>query len=148
MADNIINLINNIFPIDYLTHDDLIEIFHILEKNITESISKSGKPKKEQETLKRKVSSWVKSSKEESYDEIILDDGENTELQNAILMFISKRLKKKTISITDESSNYRLLSHKQFHFLYLIQASLPIVSEKTNIISLVKKPKLKNNCKI
>jgi hypothetical protein len=141
MADNIINLINNIFPIDYLTHEDLIEIIHILESILTESISKSGKAKKEQETLKRKVSSWTKLGNQEKYDEIILDDIENTELQNAILMFISRRLKKKTISIIDETTDYRLLLHKQFHFLYLVQACLPIVSEKMDVISLIKNKK-------
>jgi hypothetical protein len=143
MADNIINLINNIFPIDYLAHEDLIEIITILESIITESISKSGKSKKEQEILKRKVSSWDKLTKEEKYDEIILDDSENTELQNAILIFISRRLKKKTISIIDETTDYRLLSHKPYQYLYLIQAYLPIVSEKIDITSLVSKNKKK-----
>ena len=141
MADNIINLINNIFPIDYLTHEDLIELIHILETIITESISKSGKPKKEQETLKRKVSSWTKLVNEEKYDEIILEDIENIELQNSILIFISKRLKKKTISITDESTDYRLLLIKPFNYLYLVQNCLPVVSEKTDIKSLVKNKK-------
>ena len=50
---------------------------------MTESISKSGKPKREQDALKRKVSNWTKLANEEKYDEIMLDDIENTELQNA-----------------------------------------------------------------
>ena len=140
MADNIINQINNIFPIDYLSTEELYEIIHHLELRMKELISKSSISKKEQTPLIKKVSNWINLAKEGKFEEIILDADENTELQNTILHFISSKLKK-TVSIMDETADYRLLLHKPYHYLYLIQGNLPLVSEKIEMKTLIKNKK-------
>ena len=133
MADNFINRVNNIFPIDYLTSDELTQIVDDFVSEMIKLVQKKDPKERKQE--QKKVLGWKTSLSEDKLEDIILDDNETNELRKTIGIFLSERVGKQ-VSL-DQISEYQLLVQKNYPYLYLVHGYVPLVFEETSIKSLI-----------
>lgn len=136
MADNLVNQINTIFPIDYLTRDDIQQIVGDLIGKMIPIIQ--TRPTKERKELQKKITSWAQLVDSDDLDKIILDTDAINELSDVLDEFVFEILKKIVKLSDDEERSFQLLTNKNFPYLYLVQGCLPVSYENIDIKSLIR----------
>jgi hypothetical protein len=135
MADIIVNQINTIFPIDYLTGEDIQQIVGTLVGKMMPIIQ--TRPVKERKELQKRITDWSKLVESDDLDKIVLDTDAINELPDVLHEFVFDILEKIVKLSDDQKDSFQLLTNKNYPYLYLVQGCLPISYENIDIKSLI-----------
>ena len=135
MADILVNQINTIFPIDYLTMDDIQQIISALVGKIMPIIQ--TRPIKERKELQKRIAGWSKLVESDDLDKIVLDTDAINELPDVLHEFVFEILEKIVKLSDDEKESFQLLNNKNYPYLYLVQGCLPVSYENIDIKSII-----------
>ena len=135
MADILVNQINTIFPIDYLTGDDIQQIISTLVGKMMPIIQ--TRPVKERKELQKRITDWSKLVESDDLDKIVLDTDAINELPDVLHEFVFDILEKIVKLSDDQKASFQLLNNKDYPYLYLVQRCLPVSYENIDIKSLI-----------
>ena len=135
MADNLVNQINTIFPIDYLTRDDIQQIVMALAGKMMPIIQ--SRPIKERKELQKRIAGWAQLVDSDDLDKIVLDTDASNELPDVLNEFVFDILEKVVKLSDDEKESFQLLNNKNYPYLYLVQGCLPVSYENIDIKSII-----------
>jgi len=135
MTENLVNHINNIIPIDYLTKDNIRDIIEILTSNLMPLIQ--SKPVKQRKEIQKRILSWTDLVQNDQLDDILLEIDEANELTGVLNTFILENIEKIVSLTEDEKTSLVVLKNNEYHYLYLVQNNVPICYEVIDLKTLI-----------
>jgi len=135
MTENLVNHINNIIPIDYLTKDNIRDIIETLTSNLMPLIQ--SKPVKQRKETQKKIISWADLVQNDQLDDILLDTDEGNELARVLNSFILENIEKIVALSEEQKSSFVVLKNNEYHYLYLVQYCVPICYELIDLKALI-----------